>query len=494
MLRYARWAAVSTAEQAKKVSLDVQLQKGQETAERYGWIETHPPFVVPGESRTRFISLNHAEEEIEPLHLLLEAARRGRFDLLYVYDLNRFRNLMRQVFDALCDYNVQIYIGSYPRDPVLPEQYNEEQKAAVGMIVDLSGIISRSEINNLQKHYREKMPKRVTQGGLHAGTGKVPYGYRREGSGVYLPNEDAITAVQIKDMFLAGKSINQIKDHLNETAVKSPYGLGKWYHGSVLYILRNPYYAGIVTWGKRKSIRDRREGKTRSVKGTPVTNKGIHKALWDEQTYKEIMAELARRGKSSPGRKTSQLSRLLLCHCGHTMRVKHEMFYKKKGDFVWACSAKNKDGTHAFIRNSNAVVKFTQSLVEELQKFNSIGELPQPEDYRPALEDKRKDLETKKQRWLTAFENGELDAREYSGRVVELDKQIKAVSEEIDSLTLTRQKLEEKYKVLNEYSEAVKTLPYYILNGDPQEVNASLRALLKHAVIEKDGNVRVSLL
>src|SRR5690349_5188121 len=131
-IRYAIWAAVSTPEQAKadKVSLDVQQDTGHEIASARGWKETAGPYIVPGESRTNLISLTAAEKAIPQLHDMLDAASRGEFDLLYVYDLNRFRTLMRQVFDVLCDYNVQIYVGSYPRDPVPPELYTEEVKAA----------------------------------------------------------------------------------------------------------------------------------------------------------------------------------------------------------------------------------------------------------------------------------------------------------------------------------------------------------------------------
>lgn len=100
-MRTAIWAAVSTVSQATpdKVSIQVQLQKGRE------FIETrhHTPageYIVPGESRTKYISLYHAEKEIAPLHALLEAAARKEFDLLFIYDLNRFRTLMRQIFDA----------------------------------------------------------------------------------------------------------------------------------------------------------------------------------------------------------------------------------------------------------------------------------------------------------------------------------------------------------------------------------------------------------
>lgn len=175
-LRYARWAAVSTDDQARpdKDSIPIQLEKAQSIAQSKGWVETAGPYIAAGDSRTRFVSLRDAEDNIPELKQLLNAASRREYDLLIVYDLNRFRSLMRQIFDVLCDYNVQLYILNNPREPVPPAFYDEDIRAAVGMIVDMSGIISQNEINNIRRHFREKMPARVTVHGLHAGTGHLP--------------------------------------------------------------------------------------------------------------------------------------------------------------------------------------------------------------------------------------------------------------------------------------------------------------------------------
>ena len=70
-MRTAIWAAVSTTAQATpdKVSITVQLQKGREFITSRGY-QPAGEYIVPGESRTKYISLYHAEKEIEPLHHL----------------------------------------------------------------------------------------------------------------------------------------------------------------------------------------------------------------------------------------------------------------------------------------------------------------------------------------------------------------------------------------------------------------------------------------
>ena len=263
-MRVAIWSAVSTPSQVApdKISIELQLQKGRELISARGW-QSAGEYIAPGESRTRYISLYHAEKEIADLHQLLESAARREFDLLFIYDLNRFRHLMRQIFDVLCDYGIQIYIHTNPREPVHPDHYTEEVKTAVGMIVDVSNLISRSEINTLTRHFREKMPARI-QRGLHANIGGVLYGYKKihplDKSHPYEQSPiESNVCIQIKDWYLAGWSLYSIATELNARNIKAPKG-GIWHPQSVKNLLLNPYYAGIVFFGITTYHRDRRTG------------------------------------------------------------------------------------------------------------------------------------------------------------------------------------------------------------------------------------------
>lgn len=91
-MRVAIWSAVSTKAQAAedKASIKTQLELGR----KYIRDGNHTPageYIVPGESRTAYISLSHAEAEIPQLKKLLDDAASGKYDLLWLYDLNRPR-------------------------------------------------------------------------------------------------------------------------------------------------------------------------------------------------------------------------------------------------------------------------------------------------------------------------------------------------------------------------------------------------------------------
>jgi len=482
-LRYAAFAAVSTDAQAApdKVSISVQLQKAKDIAQSKGWLETAGPYIVPGESRTRFGSLRDAEDHIPQLKELLNAASRHDFDLLIVYDLNRFRSLIRQIFDVLCDYNTQLYILTNPRDPVPPNKYDEDVRSAVGMIVDMSGIISHNEINNIRRHYREKMPTRITVQGLHAGTGKPPYGYikpindKYNSHAILVPNPlTAPIVTQIKDAYLSGQSLTAIAKHLNDTHIPSPDN-SHWRVYTVRYILNNPYYAGIVQWGKTKSQRDRRTGKVKRDKVTPTISQGKHTPLWDESTHQQIQAQLKLRGNAHAGWRTMQLSRLLYCPCGKVMHIRYAQFYAAKNDKYWKCST-GLPG-HLTLVNSRIYPLVVKAVIHALSNVQDI-KLESPQDKRPALKSQLTELDHRKQRWIDAFETGAIDARDYAERVASLTAQADTVREQLTTLEQQIAQNQTKRQQLNQLSQAIASLEPYFQTAPPNQINTQLRTLI----------------
>lgn len=489
---------MSTAEQAKKISIDIQLAKGLETANAYGWVETHPPFVVPGQSRTKYISLYHAEKEIPQLHEMLDAAGRGEFDLIYVYDLNRFRNLMLQIFEVFCDFNIQIFNGEDPHPPVEPEKYTPEIQNARRLNIKLHDVISNEETNKLQKHNREKMPKRVTEKGLHSGNGKPPYGYRKPAGMEKDPEAvlelDPVTSpviIEMKDLLFQGKSVNQIKDHLNEKGIPSPSGR-KWRHDAITYIFNNKFYSGVSSFGSTRRQKDRRSGEVKKIRNLkPETGQGKHKALWDAATQHRIHAELTRRGKAHAGHRTRALSRLLYCHCGQRLWIRYESFYTAKKEFIWAC--RTHKGGHAYIKDSVAKEKFITALIDKIKNRETL-EIPKPEDNRDQLMAKIKELEGRQKRWADGFEKGDIDSHEYAERVRNIRNQIANVQADIDNLVESSFLISQKIEGLNSLAESVDSLPYYIaVGGEPQEVNATLREKIERAVVTADGNIEIEV-
>lgn len=478
-IRFATWQAVSTTRQAAedKVSLKVQLEKNLAAGIQRGWVHVRD-YTVPGKSRTQWISLNIAEKHIPQLHDMLEAAYRGEFDVLVVYDLNRFRSLMLQVFDALCDCNVQMLILSQPREPV--PHYTEAHKREMRMMVSLNDILSNNETAQIQIHYRDKMPKRITEKGLHAGFSR-PYGYRRPPNynhNMALVQDPAEVTIirQIKEWFWAGAAFTAIAERLNEQGIPSPRGRS-WWWPTVRYVLANPYYAGIVGFGYTQRIRIRREGTVKRHKGVPVTATGKHVPLWDLAEHRRILDEIERRGQAHPGLKTRQLSRLLYCECGCVLwaNIRH-------GVGSWRCSS-GKRG-HSRVSDLEAVQIVTGLIVSVLQNLSDVS-LPSPTDKRPTLEAELHDLRARKRRWMDLYEAGELTRLEYHERIDPLSARIAKKERELQDASTALERRAHTRSRLEEMAAAVETLPDYLQHGPPESVNADLRSVLEKIILRK---------
>lgn len=494
-MRYSTWSAVSTKTQAggNKVSLQVQLEAARHAGDSHGW--THvKDYIVPGKSRTNYISLNIAEKHIPQLHEMLEAAYRGEFDVLIIYDLNRFRSLMLQVFDALCDCNVQLYILSQPREPVPPHEYTSERKNELRLNVSLGDILSSNETSQIQRHYRDKMPRRITEKRLHPGLGHTPYGYRKppgrefDRDAVLIQNPEQIAVIrQILDWFLAGSSLTWIADTLNAQGIPSPRGK-RWWYSIVGYILANPFYAGIVGFGYTKRIRIRRDGTVKRARNTPVTNTGKHMPIWDVDTYHRIIAELQRRGQAHPGIRTRQLSRLLYCWCGAVLWAQVD----QKGYMRWRCSTLQPG--HASLRNEDAIEKVIGEIDHTLRRLDQL-QLPERVDNRPQWQAELAEYKARKQRWLDQIERGAVGENDpdIAERLHRINTEIARLQDQLHNAEQIAARNQQTMNILRQLAVSIDTLPHYYRHGDPKAVNADLHQIIQAVHIQPDKSVKLAL-
>lgn len=494
-MRTAIWAAVSTTAQATpdKVSITVQLQKGREFIASRGY-QPAGEYIVPGESRTKYISLYHAEKEIEPLHHLLESAARNEFDLLFVYDLNRFRTLMRQVYDVLCDYNIQLFIHTNPREPVLPTHYTEEHKAAVGMIVDLANIISRNETSNLARHFREKMPGRI-QRGLDARLGGIPYGYKRTHPGdkenpLVIDPPKARIVNQIKDLFLKGESYKGICKHLNQKNIPAPEG-GIWYPETIRIILARPYYAGIVYFGIHKYNRDRRTGTEHiTINPSPTYNKGKHKPLWDESTHLKILDIIEKRGRGYKGNKTARLSGLLNCYCGKVLHLDRSKTTGSGTPYhYWTCSSRLP--AHTAISNKKALALIIPKIVEEIRNTPNLPIPVQTQDPAQDTQIALQELLKKRARWLDLYEDEKINKEALTERLQRIENQINESKALLTKQLTSKARLESSRTTRTRLAQLIDRLEGYYLTAPEPQVNADLKDMIDRITITKDHHIKI---
>jgi site-specific DNA recombinase len=259
-LRAALYARYSTDKQ-RESSIEDQLRKAHERAEREGWI----------------IVARHADQGISgamPVALrsggkaLLADALARRFDILILEGLDR---LSREVGDTeaitkrLEHRGIRI-IGT-------SDGYDSEAKGRKVMRI-ARGLVNELYLDDLREKTHRGLAGQFDRG-YHVGG--VCFGYRSEanpdGKGRRLVIDEAQAEIvrQVFEWFADGYSVRHIAHRLNEQKVPSPRG-GTWAvsvfvgdskRGAGLF--NNELYIGHHVWNRRQWLKDPETGKRRYV-------------------------------------------------------------------------------------------------------------------------------------------------------------------------------------------------------------------------------------
>lgn len=482
-MRFSIWSAVSSEKQADNASLSEQETKCRQVATAKTWVETSGPYVVPGESRTRFVNLRDAEDEIPALNAMLEDAKAGRFDVLILYDYNRLRDLLDPVAKTLASYSVQIFSVNQAVEPLAPEEFNPYASDSESMMRGMSQIISRWQISDLKRKYQYGVRSRVRKG-LHSI--RLPFGYRRppgrEGdktaAAVIVPAQVHII-VTIKDMFLSGKSYKQIEHELNAAGHLTPRGKRQWDHSLIKQVLTNPFYAGKVFFGRSRTVHDPHRNKTRLIKNaSPLIADGQHQALFTWEEHLEILTEATRREKL-PRHNRYPFSGLLECSvCGK--RLIHDTSYSVN---VWHCPGKQ----HTLLRAEEALALIPRALQKALREVSPSGPLPSIPSPAATIQD----LERQRKRIQQAYESDLYNLEEAEQKMKHINAQIKSHQNETDQRI--RQRVEQKRfaKSIQDAQALLNHLPQWMASEDPLKVNEILRRLCKKIVVHPDGKITI---
>lgn len=500
MIRFATWAAVSTKAQATadKISLEHQIERAGYVGHINGW-HSGPVFALPGESRTQYIDLGDAENDIPELREMLDAAQRREFDVLVAYDTNRFRNLLKQIYWALADYGVQLYFVTQPVPIQDPTRYDPNNSDTLLLIINVAAITSDSELAQIRRRYNAGMPARVTEKGLPI---QIPYGYRRpqliEATRQAIANavpeqipEICVHLIAAKDMLLAGKSTSQIVDYLVEKELQPPRG-AIWHARTVIEILRNPFYAGSVRWGASKVVKDRRNQTHRRNRKIPASEiriaTGKHVPLWDATTRDAMVEIIASRTTNYRGRLNNQFTGLLRCGiCGGTL-WRYGNGPRSTDRLLWRCHAATTG--HPTIGHADLLEQMATRLKDTLPGYLSGSPIPLAI---PNVEDKRKEIEeigVQRKRIEDAYIAGLFPIIEFSARVAGLDARRAKLLAEHDQRAATLSIRREWLRKFKESSANIlANLPAWLENSSPDETNAALRNLLEIITIEPGPRV-----
>ena len=237
--RVVTYARVSTEDQAKHgYSLPSQVEECRKYAEDRDWS-------VVAEVSDEGIS--GATLDRPGLDQIRDLAHAGEIEALIVYDLDRLsRKVVHQLLieEDLSKAGVAIryVLGDY-RD-------------------DDEGRLQKQIRAAISEYERAKITERMVRGkrskarrGLVVGAGRIPYGYRSDGNGHLVIEEQEAHVVQLVFEWYTGPeevSIREIAHRLTALPFKTHQGNREWRTGTVSLILGNETYTGTKHYNRRK--------------------------------------------------------------------------------------------------------------------------------------------------------------------------------------------------------------------------------------------------
>lgn len=490
MIRFSIWTAVSTAAQAEddKDSLHEQEVKSRAAALAKGWHEV-AVYTVPGESRTRYVNLRDAEEDIPPLRAMLEDAKAGRFHILVLWDYNRLRDLLDPVAKTLANYGVQIYSINQPAEPLTPAEFNPYASDSESMVRGMSQIISRWQIADLRRKYRFGVKARVDRG-LPAL--KIPYGYIKpkgfesEPKVIPVPHPlHSAVVIEIKKLFLQNKSIQHIAAHLT-ARYPTPTGIPSWSRQTIRKILRNPFYAGKVFFGARLTVHDSRLNiKRLKTNPAPYTKDGAHKPLYPYTDYLAILAEFERR-RESPRLSVFPWSGMLRCgSCGQRLRRKFDTKYNRGRYVCLHCGKVN-------IHHDELQEKFAPALQDSLRHASPSAQdesASSPPSILPVLHE----LDRSRKRVQQAYESEVYSLQEAEEKIKGIDAKIDALKNTELAQAKQHAQRQQFQTTFTESRAILEDLPQWIRQADPKKANALLLRLFRHITVNPDNSLHPEL-
>jgi site-specific DNA recombinase len=412
------------------------------------------------------------------LNNALNQARAGRFDLLLVYRLDRFSRRIRDLATLMDDLDAA---GVHFRSATEPF---DTSSAAGRLFVQMLGAFAEFEREVIIDRVISGMERKAAKGEWTHGP--RPYGYLLDPDTSRLvphPEEQDV----VKEIFRLYANTKQgtraIAEHLNALGKRTKHG--KPFSGhTIVRMLANRLYLGEV------GFRD-------------VLVEDAHDALVDEELFDRCQQILQTRGEVGSSRASTssdyQLTGLITCpECGHKFvgtsamgklrRYRYYTCFSRARYGPAGCSAHRIDADQLEAALATALVEFFERTdlitraveAEQEQRAQKAGE---HRTELAAVQGQIAAAEAAVDRYLAAFETGELDPKICGDRVRDLTLKI-------DQLKTRRAQLTELANATptapteDELNKTRATLAQIFSEGQPTQRKAFIEAHVAEIKIE----------
>ena len=405
---------------------------------------------------------------------MIEDVKAGRTDCIIVKDLSRFG---RNYLDA-GEYIEKIFPLLGVRFIAVNDNYDSlgEKKSSDDLIIPFKNLINEAYCRDISMKIRSQLEIKRKNGQFLGSF--AAFGYLKDEQDKNKLVVDQYAADIVRDIFkwkLEGISPQDIADALNKLGVLSPMeykrSLGMkyttsfktsakaaWSAGTVIRILKNPIYTGVLIQGKETTPSYKVHKRIAKAKSEWTVIEDSHEAIISEIDFDSVQKVLKCDTRRSPDDKAVGLfSGMLFCgDCGASM-VRKTVPAGEKKYVYYVCSAHKQDKSCSPHRMRDTALEeiVLDSLRQHIREVVNMSELLNITDTAPLrtaqaqkvqrqLDKKREEYEKLQKLLMSLYENltdGVIDREEYArlkasftARADEAEKQMDALRESLSDI------------------------------------------------------------
>ena len=405
---------------------------------------------------------------------MIEDVKAGRTDCIVVKDLSRFG---RNYLDA-GEYIEKIFPFLGVRFIAVNDNYDSlgEKKSSDDLIIPFKNLINEAYCRDISMKIRSQLEIKRKNGQFLGSF--AAFGYLKDEQDKNKLVVDQYAADIVRDIFkwkLEGISPQDIADALNKLGILSPMeykrSLGMkyttsfktsakaaWSAGTVIRILKNPIYTGVLIQGKETTPSYKVHKRIAKDKSEWTVIENSHEAIISGIDFDSVQKVLKCDTRRSPDDKAVGLfSGMLFCgDCGASM-VRKTVPAGEKKYVYYVCSAHKQDKSCSPHRMRDAALEeiILDSLRQHIREVVNMSELLNITDTAPLrtaqaqkvqrqLDKKREEYEKLQKLLMSLYENltdGVIDREEYArlkasftARADEAEKQMDALRESLSDI------------------------------------------------------------
>ena len=405
---------------------------------------------------------------------MIEDVKAGRTDCIIVKDLSRFG---RNYLDA-GEYIEKIFPFLGVRFIAVNDNYDSlgDKKASDDLIIPFKNLINEAYCRDISVKIRSQLEIKRKNGQFLGSF--AAFGYLKDEQNKNKLVVDQYAADIVRDIFkwkLEGVSPQDIADALNKLGVLSPMeykrSLGMkfttsfktnakatWSAGTVIRILKNPIYTGVLVQGKETTPSYKVHKRITKDESEWSVIEDSHEAIISKIDFDSVQKVLKCDTRRSPGGKAVGLfSGMVFCgDCGASM-VRKTVPAGEKKYVYYVCSAhkQNKSCSPHRMRDTALEEIVLDSLKQHISEVVDMSELLAITDTAPLrtaqaqkvqrqLDKKHEEYEKLQKLLMSLYENladGIIDREEYTRlkasfttRADEAEKQMDALREQLEDI------------------------------------------------------------